>query len=128
MSAAARSVQCRASPVGLGLAEVVSIQARSMATSQSAQPSSGVQRSGLTPAGRVMVLVGSQAQTWPVRARWRVVMLRMSVLVEVITAGPGHRVTAGMITAEVLPDRGGPMMRAACSGPVKTGSRPPMPR
>ena len=45
-------------------------------------------------------------------------LISTSVLVEVETTAPGASRTVGMTSVEVLPERGGPMIKVADSGPA----------
>ena len=45
-----------------------------------------------------------------------------SVLVEVETIAAGASRTVGMTSVEVLPERGGPMINVADSGPAQSGA------
>ncbi len=58
---------------------------------------------------------GSNAYTRPYRDRAAAVATSTSGLVEVTSAAPGAHSTEGMMTAEVLPRRGGPRTRQADS-------------
>jgi len=58
---------------------------------------------------------GSNAYTRPYRDRAAAVATSTSGFVEVTSAAPGAHSTEGMITAEVLPRRGGPRTRQADS-------------
>jgi hypothetical protein len=72
--------------------------------------------------------VGSHSQHVPRVARLVQVISARSVLVEVATTGPGWRFRLGATTRVVLPERGGPMIRAWCCGPPQTGPERPVPR
>ncbi len=128
-SASPRSAQCPPSAeVVAGLmTAVVSAWARANAVSQSSHPASGDHRAGVVPGGAVVVPEGSKYQHVPVYELQARVRSTMSALVEVATTAPGAPMMVGTTTPMVLPDRGGPMTKVACSGPAKTRSAPAQP-
>jgi len=71
---------------------------------------------------------GSYSHTWPTRAREARVASNTSGLVAVETTAPGAASTDGITIALVLPERGGPRMRTACSGCAVTQVPPDTPR
>jgi len=126
-SACARAAQCERSVVPVPML-VLSARAISSAPSQAREGSTGDQRSSCPPSA-VADPVGSNTHTRPSRERRRLVACHTSGLVEVETAGPACESSAGMITALVLPDRGGPKSSTARSARANVGSpRDPMPR
>ena len=96
-------------------APAVIARAINSAPSQSTAQRIGDHRSAPNPCGSAPP-VGSNSHSLPDRRRARQVANATSVLVEVQTAGPVCAITAGMITALVFPDRGGPSNSTARSG------------
>jgi hypothetical protein len=90
--------------------------ATTSASSQVAAAATGDHDIRRTPAGTDSVPAGSNSHTWPICERARIVAPITSGLVEVLTAGPDAAISAGIITAVVFPDRGGPRTITADSG------------
>ena len=95
--------------------------ARLTATSQRWQPVTGDQRRAVSgPASRVPE--GSNSQVLPRKLLTLEDQAIMSVLVDVVTTAPGAVNKLGTTTADVLPERGGPMTSRACWRPANSGS------
>lgn len=85
-----------------------SARARRIATSGSAQPRTGDQRS---PSRRPASRCGSKIATGPTRSRCATVVSRLSVLVDGASTAPGASRMAGMTRCTPFPARGGAARR-----------------
>ena len=101
-------------------AQAVIALAITRASSQLLAAATGDQHSRRTPSGsRSSEAEGSNSHAWPTSERAATVARITSGLVEVAITAPDAPSTAGIITALVLPERGGPRTITALSGSAR---------
>ncbi len=120
-SAAARSVQWFSLVVPLpGRVQAAIALAITSASSQLEAAATGDQHSRRTPSGSCRSeAAGSNSHAWPTSDRAATVARITSGLVEVAITAPDAPITAGIITALVFPERGGPSTITALSGSAR---------
>ena len=120
-SAAARSVQWPSFVVPLpGRVQAAIALAITRASSQLRPPPPATSTAAAPPSGsRRSEAVGSNSQAWPTSERAATVARITSGLVAVLITAPDAPITAGIITALVFPERGGPRTITALSGSAR---------